>query len=734
MVVGVYLFLGVALLFRARFKRVFIRNKILLKMKGVFKMSKLSEIFGSNVFNDAVMKERLPKATYKALKKTIEEGLPLDPAVADVVASAMKDWALEKGATHFTHWFQPMTGITAEKHDAFISPTSDGKVIMEFSGKELIKGEPDASSFPSGGLRATFEARGYTAWDCTSPAFIKDDSLCIPTAFCSYTGVALDKKTPLLRSMEAISKQALRVLKALGNTTSNKVITTVGPEQEYFIVDKKLYEQRKDLIFTGRTLFGAKPPKGQELEDHYFGSIKERISAYMKELDEELWKLGILAKTKHNEVAPAQHELAPIFSTTNIATDHNQLTMDTMKKVALRHDLVCLLHEKPFAGINGSGKHNNWSMGTDDGINLLDPGHTPHENEQFLVFLCSVIKAVDEYADLLRVSAANPGNDHRLGANEAPPAIISIFLGEQLQDILEQIENGGATSSKTGGHMEIGVTTLPPLPKDATDRNRTSPFAFTGNKFEFRMCPSSASIAGPNFITNTIVAEVLSEVADRLEKAADVNAEVKAILTEFVTKHKRVVFNGNGYSDEWVVEAEKRGLKNLKTTVEAIKALISEKNIAVMEKHGVLSRVEMESRYEISLENYIKSINIEALTMIEMAKRQILPAVIKFATSLANSINTIKSTGVEADLTVQTELLTEVSSLTAALKKNIAALEGAVEKASNAHGDTYEQASLFRFDVFEKMAEVREVADTLETIVDKDMWPMPTYAELLFNI
>lgn len=734
MVVGVYLFLGAALLFRARFKRVFIRNKILLKMKGVFKMSKLSEIFGSNVFNDAVMKERLPKATYKALKKTIEEGLPLDPAVADVVASAMKDWALEKGATHFTHWFQPMTGITAEKHDAFISPTSDGKVIMEFSGKELIKGEPDASSFPSGGLRATFEARGYTAWDCTSPAFIKDDSLCIPTAFCSYTGVALDKKTPLLRSMEAISKQALRVLKALGNTTSNKVITTVGPEQEYFIVDKKLYEQRKDLIFTGRTLFGAKPPKGQELEDHYFGSIKERISAYMKELDEELWKLGILAKTKHNEVAPAQHELAPIFSTTNIATDHNQLTMDTMKKVALRHDLVCLLHEKPFAGINGSGKHNNWSMGTDDGINLLDPGHTPHENEQFLVFLCSVIKAVDEYADLLRVSAANPGNDHRLGANEAPPAIISIFLGEQLQDILEQIENGGATSSKTGGHMEIGVTTLPPLPKDATDRNRTSPFAFTGNKFEFRMCPSSASIAGPNFITNTIVAEVLSEVADRLEKAADVNVEVKAILTEFVTKHKRVVFNGNGYSDEWVVEAEKRGLKNLKTTVEAIKALISEKNIAVMEKHGVLSRVEMESRYEISLENYIKSINIEALTMIEMANRQILPAVIKFATSLANSINTIKSTGVEADLTVQTELLTEVSSLTAALKKNIAALEGAVEKASNAHGDTYEQASLFRFDVFEKMAEVREVADTLETIVDKDMWPMPTYAELLFNI
>ena len=697
-------------------------------------MSNLGQIFGSNVFNDAVMKERLPKGTYKALKKTIEEGLHLDPAVADVVASAMKDWALEKGATHFTHWFQPMTGITAEKHDSFIAPTADGKVIMEFSGKELIKGEPDASSFPSGGLRATFEARGYTAWDCTSPAFIKDDSLCIPTAFCSYTGEALDKKTPLLRSMEALSKQALRVLKALGNTTTNKVITTVGPEQEYFIVDKNTFAQRKDLIFTGRTLFGAKPPKGQELEDHYFGSLKERISAYMKELDEELWKLGISAKTKHNEVAPAQHELAPIFTTTNIATDHNQLTMDTMKKVALRHDLVCLLHEKPFAGINGSGKHNNWSMGTDDGMNLLEPGHTPHDNEQFLVFLCSVIKAVDVYADLLRVSAANPGNDHRLGANEAPPAIISIFLGEQLQDILEQIEKGGATSSKTGGQMEIGVTTLPALPKDATDRNRTSPFAFTGNKFEFRMVPSSASIAEPNYILNTIVAEVLNEVADRLENAKDVKAEVKTILSEYVTKHKNVVFNGNGYSDEWVVEAEKRGLPNIRTTVESIKALIAEKNLAVMEKHGVLSRVEMESRYEISLENYIKTVNIEALTMIEMAKKQILPSVIKFATALAASINTIKATGVDADLTAQTELLTEVSSLTASLKKNIAVLEEAVDKAVNAHGDTYAQAALFRFDVFEKMSPLREVADTLETLVDEEVWPFPTYGDLLFNV
>ncbi len=691
-------------------------------------------IFGSDVFNDAVMKERLPKATYKALKKTIEAGLSLDPAIADVVANAMKDWAVEKGATHFTHWFQPLTGITAEKHDAFISPTADGKAIMEFSGKELIKGEPDASSFPSGGLRATFEARGYTAWDCTSPAFVKDSSLYIPTAFVSYTGEALDKKTPLLRSMEALSKQAIRVLRALGNTTSKKVITTVGPEQEYFLVDKNLYDQRKDLIYTGRTLFGAAAPKGQELEDHYFGSIKERISGFMKEVDEELWKLGVNAKTKHNEVAPAQHELAPIFSTTNIATDHNQLMMDVMKKVALHHDLVCLLHEKPFAGINGSGKHNNWSMGTDDGMNLLDPGTTPHDNAQFLVFLCAVIKAVDEYADLLRVSAANPGNDHRLGANEAPPAIISIFLGEQLQDILEQIENGGARSSKVGGHMEVGVTTLPALPKDATDRNRTSPFAFTGNKFEFRMVPSSASIAAPNYTLNTIVAEILGEVATRLEKATDVDAEVKTILKEYVTKHKRIVFNGNNYTDEWVVEAEKRGLPNIKTTVEASKALISPKNIAVMEKHGVLSKVELESRYEIALETYIKTINIEALTMLDMAKRQILPAAVYYATNVADSINSIKATGVAADLTAQTELLTEISALTGSLKKNIAVLEAAVEKAANAHGNTYEQAAMFKFDVFEKMSALREVADSLETLVDEDAWPIPTYGDLLFNV
>ncbi|WP_163194870.1 glutamine synthetase III [Clostridium thermarum] len=697
-------------------------------------MSKLNEIFGSNVFNDSVMRERLPKAVYKALRKTIDEGTTLDPSVAEVVAGAMKDWAIEKGATHFTHWFQPMTNITAEKHDSFISPTADGKVIMEFSGKELIKGEPDASSFPSGGLRATFEARGYTAWDCTSPAFIKDGSLCIPTAFCSYTGEALDKKTPLLRSMEALSKQAIRVLRALGNTTANRVITTVGPEQEYFIIDKKMYDSRKDLIFTGRTLFGAKAPKGQELEDHYFGSIKERVSEFMKELDEELWKLGISAKTKHNEVAPAQHELAPIFNTTNIATDHNQLTMEIMKKVALRHGLVCLLHEKPFAGINGSGKHNNWSMSTDEGVNLLDPGKTPHENKQFLLFLCAVIKAVDDYADLLRVSAANPGNDHRLGANEAPPAIISIFVGDQLQDILDQIEKGGVTSSKVSDLMEIGVTTLPALPKDTTDRNRTSPFAFTGNKFEFRMVPSSASIAAPNFTLNTIVAEVLSGIADRLEKAQDVETEIDKILFEIVKEHKKIVFNGNGYSEEWIQEAERRGLPNIRTTVESIKALIQEKNLEVMEKHGVLSRIEMKSRYEISLEHYIKTINIEALTMLDMAKKQILPAVIRFATGLAESINTIKSTGVDADVTAQSELLVEVSSLTASLKNKIKELETSVDKASSLHGDTYEQAAFCRFDVFEKMNALRSDADKLETIVDKEVWPFPTYGDILFNI
>jgi len=697
-------------------------------------MGKLSEIFGSSVFTDAVMRERLPKATYKALKKTIDEGTPLDPAVAEVVAAAMKDWAIEKGATHFTHWFQPMTGITAEKHDSFISPTPDGKVILEFSGKELIKGEPDASSFPSGGLRATFEARGYTAWDCTSPAFVKDDILYIPTAFCSYTGEALDKKTPLLRSMEALSKQAIRVLRMFGNTTSTRVITTVGPEQEYFLIDKGMYDKRKDLMYTGRTLFGAPAPKGQELEDHYFGSIKERISAFMKEFNEELWKLGVSAKTQHNEVAPAQHELAPIFSTTNIATDHNQLVMDTIRKVALRHGLVCLLHEKPFAGVNGSGKHNNWSMSTNDGFNLLDPGKTPHENAQFLVFLCAVIKAVDNYADILRCSAANPGNDHRLGANEAPPAIISIFLGEQLTDILDQIKNGGLKSSKQGGELRIGVTTLPTLPKDTTDRNRTSPFAFTGNKFEFRMVASSASIAKPNYTLNTIVAEVLSQIADRLEKANDFNAEVQALLKEIVTNHYNIIFNGNNYSEEWVLEAEKRGLPNIKSMVESAKSLIAEKNISIFEKHGVLSKPELESRYEIMLENYIKTINIEALTMIEIAKRDILPAVIKFTTDLAGSINAIKSTGVGADISVQSELLAELCTTAASFKKKIGALEDALAKGSDMHGDTYEHAYFYRYDIFEKMGELRADGDKLETMVGTEYWPMPTYGDMLFKV
>lgn len=694
----------------------------------------LSNIYGSNVFNDAVMKERLPKATYKALKKTIDEGLPLDPSVAEVVANAMKDWAIEKGATHFTHWFQPMTDITAEKHDSFISPTSDGKVILEFSGKELIKGEPDASSFPSGGLRATFEARGYTAWDCTSPAFYKDGTLYIPTAFCSYTGEALDKKTPLLRSMEALSKQAVRILRLFGNTTATKITTTVGPEQEYFLIDKELYDLRKDLIFTGRTLFGGKPPKGQELEDHYFGTLKERISAFMKELDEECWKLGIAAKTKHNEVAPAQHELAPIFSTTNIATDHNQLTMEIMKKVALRHGLVCLLHEKPFAGVNGSGKHNNWSMSTNDGQNLLDPGHTPHENAQFLLFLTAVIKAVDEYADLLRASAATPGNDHRLGANEAPPAIISIFLGDQLTDILEQIENnGGATTSLQGGLLKIGVTTLPALPKDSTDRNRTSPFAFTGNKFEFRMVGSSASIASPNFVLNTIVAEVLSQIADKLEKSSDIDSEIQKIIHEIVKNHKRIIFNENNYSEEWVVEAEKRGLPNIRNTVDAVKAFVAPKNIEILVKHGVLSKVELESRYEIALENYSKTINIEALTMLDMAKRQILPAAINFAGNLADTINSIKATGVGADITAETELLKEVSTITASFKKNIAILDQKLDKASSA-GDTHEQAKLYRDEVFTQMAVLRADADQLENIIDEEIWPLPTYGDLLFRI
>jgi len=698
----------------------------------------LADLFGFNVFNDSLMKERLPKQTYKALRKTIDEGLPLEPNVADVVANSMKDWAIERGATHFTHWFQPMTGITAEKHDSFISPTSDGKVILEFSGKELIKGEPDASSFPSGGLRATYEARGYTAWDCTSPAFLKEDeagiTLCIPTAFCSYTGEVLDKKTPLLRSMEALNKQAMRVLKLFGNTTANKVITTVGPEQEYFLIDKKMYDQRKDLILTGRTLFGSKPPKGQELEDHYFGVLKDRVAAFMKEVNVQLWKLGVLAKTQHNEVAPAQHELAPIFTTTNVATDHNQLTMEILKKVAEHHGLACLLHEKPFAGVNGSGKHNNWSLSTDDGQNLLDPGRTPHENAQFLTFLLAVIKAVDVYADVLRVSAANPGNDHRLGANEAPPAVISIFLGDQLTDILKQIEKGELTSSKQGGALQIGVTTLPELPKDNTDRNRTSPFAFTGNKFEFRMVPSSASISGPNFVLNTIAAQTLAEIADELEGVTDFNSKLQEVLHRIVKNHSRVVFNGNGYSDEWLQEAEKRGLPNIRSTVESVPYLVTEKAVKLFETHGVLNKKELESRAEITLENYIKTINIEALTMLHMANRQILPASIKYITSLAKSINAVKQTGVDADLSAQSELLSTVSLLTASFKKKTAHLEKVNAEAGELHGDTYEQALFYKNVVFSAMTSLREDGDQLEDLVDAEFWPLPTYADMLFNI
>ncbi len=697
-------------------------------------MANVTEIFGSSVFNDTVMHERLPKATYKSLKKTIDLGLTLDESVADVVASVMKDWAIEKGATHFTHWFHPMTGITAEKHDAFISPTADGKVILEFSGKELIKGEPDASSFPSGGLRATYEARGYTAWDCTSPAFVKDGTLYIPTAFCSYTGEILDKKTPLLRSMEALNKQALRILKVLGNTSATRVTTTVGPEQEYFLVDRELFKQRKDLIFTGRTLFGVKPPKGQELEDHYFGNIKERVSAYMKDLDTELWKLGISAKTEHNEVAPAQHELAPIFNTSNVATDHNQLTMELMQKVALRHGLACLLHEKPFAGVNGSGKHNNWSMSTNDGQNLLEPGSTPHDNVQFLIFLTAVIRAVDEYQDLLRLSVATAGNDHRLGANEAPPAIVSIFLGDQLTDIINQLENGKAKGKIYNNILETGVASLPKLPKDTTDRNRTSPFAFTGNKFEFRMLGSSASIAGANFVLNTIVAEILQKFADQLETADDLNAAIATLLSETVKNHKRIIFNGNGYSEEWVVEAESRGLLNMKSTVECIPTFINDKNVAVFVRHGVLSKSEIESRYEILLENYVKTINIEALTMINMAKTEILPAAFRFSKELSDTINSVKATGMSVEVSAQSSVLKELSPVLSSFASNLTALKKTLEKANAETGSALKQAEAFSKTVIPAMESLRTDADKLEAILPRDMYPFPTYADLLFNV
>ena len=693
----------------------------------------LSQIFGSNVFNDAVMRQTLPKQTYQALRRTIEAGSVLDPQVAEVVASAMKDWALAKGATHFTHWFQPMTGITAEKHDSFISPSSDGRIIMEFSGKELIKGEPDASSFPSGGLRATFEARGYTAWDCTSPAFVKDHSLYIPTAFCAYTGEALDKKTPLLRSMDALSRQAVRVLQLLGQKQVKRVTTTVGPEQEYFLIDKKYYDQRLDLIMTGRTLFGAKPPKGQDLEDHYFGQIKDRVAAFMSDLDHELWKMGVSAKTKHNEVAPAQHELAPIFNTTNIATDHNQLTMETMKKIALRHGLVCLLHEKPFAGVNGSGKHNNWSMSTDDGQNLLEPGKTPHENQQFLLFLSAVIQAVDEYADLLRISAASAGNDHRLGANEAPPAIISIFLGTQLTSILEQIEAGQIACCESQSLLSLGTSSLPDLAKDSTDRNRTSPFAFTGNKFEFRMVGSSQSIAQCNFTLNTIVAEVLSRYAEKLEQADDIAETVNALIKQAATDHSRVIFNGNGYSEDWVVEAEKRGLPNIKTTVDAIAAIKAEKNKVLMETHQVLSRKEMDARAEIQYEIYIKTINIEALTMIEMSRRQLLPAIISYRSQLASGIAAIQT--VEQDASVEKSLFAEISAGLMSFSKHLIELEKALEQAAAMHSaDTEVQAKAYRDYVFAAMNTLREDADSLEMMIDRKYWPLPSYSAMLFNI
>ncbi|TDT51257.1 glutamine synthetase III [Fonticella tunisiensis] len=698
----------------------------------------LVECFGINVFSDAVMRERLPKSTYKALKKTIDEGKPLSLEVAEVVANAMKDWAIEKGATHFTHWFQPMTGVTAEKHESFISPSGDGRAITEFSGLELTKGESDASSFPSGGLRATFEARGYTVWDCTSPAFLKEDeggiTLYIPTAFCSYTGEALDKKTPLLRSIEAISKQAIRVLRLFGNTTASKVIPTVGPEQEYFLVDRDLYMKRKDLVFTGRTLFGAKPPKGQELEDHYYGSIKERVAAFMSEIDTELWKLGVAAKTKHNEVAPGQFEIATIYNDCNISTDHNQLVMDTLKKVANRHGLVCLLHEKPFEGINGSGKHVNWSLSTNEGENLLNPGKKPHENKQFLIFLAAVIKAIDEYADILRVSTASPGNDHRLGANEAPPAIISIFLGEQLTDILEQIEKGEIRGTKQSEELAIGVTTIPSLYKDVTDRNRTSPFAFTGNKFEFRMVPSSVSISDANFILNTVVAETLSQIADRLEGAANFEEEVEEILKDIVKNHRRIIFNGDGYSKEWVAEAERRGLPNIKSTVDAIPALITEKAIKLFEKHNVLSFSELNSRYEIMLETYIKQINIEANTMLDMGKRQIIPAVVRYLNDIALSINQIKASGTAVDTAFQEEILEEVSGYAASFKKHIKELEELVSEGASFEGSMFEKACFYRDQVVEAMKRLRADGDKLETVVDEKLWPFPTYGDLLFNI
>lgn len=705
---------------------------------------RVMDIFGIDVFNEAVMAERLPKKAFVALKKTINNGEELDAMVAEVVANAMKDWAIERGATHYTHWFQPMTGVTAEKHDSFIAPASEGRVIMEFSGKELIKGEPDASSFPSGGLRATFEARGYTAWDCASPAFLKEDAagvtLCIPTAFCSYTGEALDKKTPLLRSMEALSKQAVRVLHLFGETDVTNVSCSVGAEQEYFLIDKEKYLKREDLIFTGRTLFGAMPPKGQELDDHYFGTIKERIAAFMKELNTELWRLGVLAKTQHNEAAPAQHELAPIYATANIATDHNQLIMECMKKVANRQGLACLLHEKPFAGVNGSGKHDNWAMITDAGRNLLNPGKKPHENTQFLFFLAAVIKAVDEHAELLRLSASNPGNDHRLGGNEAPPVIISMFLGEQLEDILTQlVENGTIENTKQGGKLLTGVHSIPYIKKDATDRNRTSPFAFTGNKFEFRTVGSSMSVADPNTVLNTIVADALEQMADALEKVAatpgteEFDRAVRELIRETVKEHKRIIFNGNGYSKEWFEEADRRGLPNVRSMVEAIPCLTREDSIRVFEHHKVLNRTELTSRAEIHYESYSKAINIEAKTMIEMASKLYIPAVIKYVERLANSLSAVRNAVPDADTSVQEELLKKTSALLASAQKALNSLkEKDAQAAQKEQGS--EQANYFHEEVVPAMEALRAPIDALEMLVDKALWPVPTYGDLLFEV
>ena len=692
------------------------------------------ELYGSKVFNEHEMRERLPSSTYKSLKATIEKGQALDLEVANVVASVMKRWAIEQGATHYTHWFQPLTGITSEKHDGFVSPQPDGTAIMEFSGKELIKGEPDASSFPSGGLRATCEARGYTAWDPTSYAFIKDHSLYIPTAFCSYGGEVLDKKTPLLRSMEALSAQAVRILRLFGDSTTKRVITTVGPEQEYFLVDKKLYDERPDLIYTGRTLFGARAPKGQELEDHYFGAIKPRIAAFMQELDEELWKLGVLAKTKHNEVAPAQHELAPIFSTTNVATDHNQLTMETMKNVALRHGLVCLLHEKPFAGVNGSGKHNNWSISTDTGKNLLEPGKLPQENAQFLLFLAAVIKGVDEYQDLLRISVASAGNDHRLGANEAPPAIISIFLGDELTAILHAIETGTVYGGTLRVNMEIGVNVLPSFTKDTTDRNRTSPFAFTGNKFEFRSLGSQLNIACPNIMLNTIIADELEQFADELEGKEDFNGALNALIKRVIKEHKRIIFNGDGYADAWKAEAAKRGLTNLPTTVDALPHYTDEKNVKLFTKHKIYTEVEMQSRQDIILETYAKTINIEALTASDMVKRDILPAVSSYVAELASGVATKKAISDDIPCEAELDIIKRLSGLQDCAYKKLAALDNAIIGVKEVGEDPIEVATYYKDSVITAMTELRAVVDEMETLVSSDYWPYPSYGDLMFRV